>query len=134
MPDCCSFGVLAIDPQNADTLYAASATGAFKSTDRGANWNQLSSGLPLETPSVSSLVMDPRNPSTLYVATGRGVFRSMDRGASWTPLNSGLPPGSVGTLAIDPQNSSKVYGVGSGGVFAITVTRDMDRSSKDVEK
>ena len=126
LPDCCGVSVLAIAPQNTDTLYAGSfgyagddfVGGVFKSTNGGANWNQLSAT------SVSSLVIDPANPDTLYAATDAGVFRSTDGGTRWAAVNSGAQPVHVSSLAIDPQNPSRVYAVGSGGVFVITFSPD----------
>jgi photosystem II stability/assembly factor-like uncharacterized protein len=73
---------LAIDPQNSTTLYAAGSpnaqpgapgSGVFQSTDGGASWNAVSSGLP--TVMVTALAIDPSDHNTLYAGTaGAGVF------------------------------------------------------------
>lgn len=64
---------LVIDPQNTSTIYAGTGFGVFKSTDGGASWGAVNSGLT--TLSTKTLAIDPRNPSTVYVgSSGGGVF------------------------------------------------------------
>jgi photosystem II stability/assembly factor-like uncharacterized protein len=62
----------------------------FRTTDRGSNWTDISTGLP-NIPA-NALLIDPLNPQTLYVGTDIGVYRSEDDGASWVKFSSGLPP------------------------------------------
>jgi hypothetical protein len=46
----------------------------FQSTDGGASWKAVNSGLTALA--VSSLTLDPQDPNTLYAGTrGGGVFR-----------------------------------------------------------
>jgi photosystem II stability/assembly factor-like uncharacterized protein len=115
---------LAIDPQNPDTVYAATDAGLFKSADRGAGWSAVNPGPPC---CILTLVIHPQDPNTLYAVTrldGR-VLKSIDGGTNWSPMNSGLPVDSGGnyrvtSLTIDPQNPSTVYtgnAVVGGGVF-----------------
>jgi photosystem II stability/assembly factor-like uncharacterized protein len=123
--------VLAIDPQNTNTLYVGTAGspatvdgGVFKSTDGGASWSAANSGLP--SPSSGSyrtakaLAVDPRNSDVAYVGiviqcvapfpcTSGEVFKTTDGGASWNAANSGLPNFGVTALLIDPRNPSTVY-------------------------
>ncbi len=81
---------LAINPNTPDTLYAGTQnSGVFKSTDGGAIWNLVNTGLTNTT--VNALAIDPMTPNTLYAGTGRGVFKSTDGGANWTALMSGFP-------------------------------------------
>lgn len=118
---------LAIDPQTPSVVYATSfTTGVFKSTDGGASWSPINTGLP--SGRALSIVVDPKATSTLYVTiapaagTVGGAFKSTDGGASWTRTSNGLPSGPVGGaepsylyqgLAIDPKNPSVLY-AGSG--------------------
>jgi len=69
---------LAIDPSTPSTLYAlmfnSSRTdlpynGVFKSTNGGASWTALNTGLP-NVSYVSALAIDPHTPSTLYAGSG----------------------------------------------------------------
>ena len=65
--------VLSIDPQNPDVVYGSSNSGIFRSTDGGASWNAVNSGLT--TLLVNTVAIDPRNNGTAYATTsGGGVF------------------------------------------------------------
>lgn len=107
------FELLAIDPQNQDTMYAnGPGYGLFKSTDGGASWNSIMAGPPV----VSSLIIDPQNSATLYAGAWWRIFKSTDGGASWIPLTFVLPaPGpttvaeSVLSLAINSRNPTLIY-------------------------
>jgi photosystem II stability/assembly factor-like uncharacterized protein len=128
-----SVTVLAIDPQNSGTVYAATGAGLFKSADDGASWNAVSPGPPC---CILTLVIDPQSTSTIYAVaqlTGlspdRSVIKSTDGGATWSPANSGLPVDADGhygitSLAIDPQSTMTIYAgnslTGGGGIFKST--------------
>jgi photosystem II stability/assembly factor-like uncharacterized protein len=123
-----------IDPAHPDTLYAAlwearqgpwensawSGTngGIFKSTDGGANWRQLTKGLP-EGVIQASLAIAPSRPNRIYasVATsgGTAIYRSEDSGESWLrTTNDPRPAGRIGggdlpVPAVDPKNPDIIY-------------------------
>ncbi len=62
---------LAIDPRTPSTLYAGtSGGGVFQSTDGGATWRAINSGLII--PYINALAIDPQTPSTLYTGTKQG--------------------------------------------------------------
>ena len=93
----------AMDPSNPDILYAASyqrrrhfgiliaggPEGAiYKSTDAGANWKQLKSGLPGGDLGRIALAVSPQKPEVVYsliagTESTKGFYRSADRGESW---------------------------------------------------
>lgn len=117
---------LAIDPQDSSTVYAGTFFhGLFKSTDGGARWNAVNTGLTAvnrET-MVYALSIDPKTPSTVYVGTNRdGVFKSTNGGTSWYAINTGLTPADlfVRTLTIDPQDPNMLYAGTASGVFQST--------------
>jgi photosystem II stability/assembly factor-like uncharacterized protein len=107
-------------------MYAVrNGDGIFKSTDDGASWVAVNSGLPTSFKDGSqkylttTIVIDPVDPGTLYT-NGSGVFRSTDGGANWNAVNSGLAALVVNTLAIDPLDTRTLYAGTAGGVFVIT--------------
>jgi hypothetical protein len=64
---------LVIDPTAPTTVYAAAVHGKVrKSTDGGATWEALDTGLPYAA--LYTIVIDPVTPTTLYAATDNGVF------------------------------------------------------------
>jgi photosystem II stability/assembly factor-like uncharacterized protein len=108
---------IAVDPADPDTLYAASqnldATQPFggtvmKSTDGGAVWFDITTGLDL-TQSFRKILVDRFDPSTLYLATNReGVFISRDGGATWNSWNEGLWNRVTGGDVVNAQDVLQV--------------------------
>ncbi len=95
---------------------ATGGAGVFLSTDAGANWKSVNTGLP-------SLYMDAifASGSTLYVSawpstiSAGGVFVSANNGTSWTPSGTGLLSNQVNTFA---SIGGKIFaGTSGGGVY-----------------
>ena len=110
---------LAIDPQNSNTVYAATGYGGvFKTTDGGAKWSAVNSGIPIQSGiPILSVTIDPQNSRTLYAATIGDLFKSSDGGASWSLMNSNLRIGGCfdgPPVVVDPQNSATLYAGCSG--------------------
>ena len=102
-----SITTIAIDPLNHYTLYAVTQKKFIKSTNGGASWIPLGSGLP--TSAIRFLTIDAHNSSVMY-AGGSGMFRSTDGGITWSAINRGLDPSlNFTSLAIDPINPSTLY-------------------------
>jgi photosystem II stability/assembly factor-like uncharacterized protein len=94
---------VALDPANPDIIYAAAyqrrrhvftlidggpESAIYKSTDAGATWNKLKSGLPTVDMGRIGLAVSPADPNVVYAtieaADGKGgIFRSEDKGATW---------------------------------------------------
>ena len=98
------------------------ASNFFKTTDSGANWNNVNSGLTIED--VRAIAVAPTSPNTVYAALIGGVYRSTDGGATWTKTpTTGLTGSFILTVAVDPTNASIVYvapGTGGGNLFRST--------------
>ena len=113
---------IAIDPQNTDTVYAAThGYGAFKSADAGASWVAVNNGLT--DPYVSALMWTASVPAVLYAGTESGLYRSEDAGASWQAVPGVY--GRVVALAGDRTSPSTLYAAmepatGGAGVFKST--------------
>ena len=72
---------LLVDPADANTLFAVTAAGIYKTSDGGGNWT--SQVLPDGT--VTSFVVVPGNPETLYATLSNGeLWASVDRGQHWS--------------------------------------------------
>jgi len=110
---------LAPDPLNTGTVYAASITGVLKSTDGGATWSNIGTGVngvPVR------IAFDPVTPNTVYVGTGAsssgGVFKSTNGGTTWAALNTGLGVfREVSAMIVNPQDPATLYiGIQDNGV------------------
>jgi photosystem II stability/assembly factor-like uncharacterized protein len=132
---------VAIDPQNANTIYVGILPsawmngrpldgGVFKSTDGGATWSSLTldgTTGPAIGAFTGTLSVDPQNPSTLFaggsLSSGPqsnpwGLFESTDGGSTWTHTSFGNDATAV---AFDAQNAGTLYvGVGFGKVLKST--------------
>lgn len=117
--------LLAIDPNDSSTLYAAiSGQGLLRSTDGGDSWSETG----LQNRFISSLAIDPSNSDVIYAGTiFNRVFKTTDGANTWFEINDGLTDKGVNALAIDPFNSDIVFaGAPSrfmeqqGGVFKST--------------
>ncbi|GAB1404379.1 hypothetical protein MASR1M74_15580 [Lentimicrobium sp.] len=121
-----------MDPRNPDVLYATSEqrrrhtftkigggpeSAIWKSTDAGANWTKLTSGLPTGDVGGMGIAISAVNPDVIYAiieAAGEtgGFFRSTDRGASWSKMSSYHSSGQYyNEIYCDPKNVDKVYSV-----------------------
>lgn len=131
---------IAVDPADAQVVYAATSVDVLKSGDGGASWAP--SGGDLAAPQglvAGSLAIDPGAPNTLYaLIPADGVFKSTDGAASWQPTGAGLPtdcgvPYQVGTsdsptfhdcllsLSVDPTSPGTLYvGTDGKGVYGST--------------
>ena len=121
---------VALDPSNPDIVYAAAyqrrrhvftlidggpESGIYKSTDAGATWNQLKSGVPSEDKGRIGIAVSPVDPNVVYAtieaANGKGgVFRSIDKGATWERRNE-MDRGAMyyGQIIADPKNVDRLF-------------------------
>jgi hypothetical protein len=115
---------VAVDPNNAQVVYAASErAGVWKSTDGAVSWRQSSAGLRNgSSTGAMSIAIDARNSQRLLYASANddsrpghdfgGLYRSLDGGGSWehVPLPGCHPNPSLWKVA---------FGAGRG--YALTI-------------
>ncbi|MCH7587619.1 MAG: hypothetical protein IIC78_06240 [Chloroflexi bacterium] len=91
---------IAVDPANADVVYAGSAKyGLWKSLDRGLTWH----ALELPESYVYSIAVSPVD-GTLYVGTEPSrLFKSMDGGEIWEELSALRSIPSAPTWSFPPK-------------------------------
>jgi photosystem II stability/assembly factor-like uncharacterized protein len=90
----------------------------YKSTDGGANWRKVTTGLPKEEMGRIGLAVSPADPDRVYAlveAQGKagGTFRSTDRGETWEKRGDYVPGGPMYYQEIfaDPKDPDRVYSV-----------------------
>jgi photosystem II stability/assembly factor-like uncharacterized protein len=106
---------LAIASASPKTLYVATwgvsnGGGVHKTTNGGASWSPVNSGIPTDSSGVVDSMYDiavaPSAPSTLYAGSAAGMYKSTNGGAKWRLVHS---VEGYYSIAIHPQNASVVY-------------------------
>jgi photosystem II stability/assembly factor-like uncharacterized protein len=121
---------VAMDPSNPDILYASAyqrrrhvftlidggpESAIYKSTDAGASWNKVKSGLPTVDMGRIGLAVSPADPNIVYAtveaADGKGgIFRSNDKGGTWERRNE-FDAGAMyySRVVPDPKNVDRIF-------------------------
>ncbi len=119
-----------IDPRNPDVLLAAAyqrrrhvwtlidggpESAIYRSTDAGATWNKVKSGLPTENLGRIGLAISPAKPDVVYATVESidkkgGVFRSTDSGVTWE-RRSEHDEGAMyyAHVVADPKDVGRIY-------------------------
>jgi photosystem II stability/assembly factor-like uncharacterized protein len=107
---------LATDPVRPGTVYAGTTNGLFRTTDAGASWKRIETGLADNY--VSVLVIDPSNPAILYAGTRKGVHKTTDAGEHWAEANHGLTTHNIRSMALSRLDPQTVFaGTNGSGLF-----------------
>ncbi len=91
----------------------------YRTDDLGANWKDISAGLPAEA--VNVIREDPVTANVLYLGTDRGAYVSLDGGASWQALPAELPSVPVHDLVVHPRERELVAGTHGRSVWVLDV-------------
>ena len=83
---------LAFDPANTNVLYAGTPHLPWKTTDGGATWHSISSGL-IDDSDIFSIRVDPNHPQLVFASACSGIYRSDSggRGMDQDPRHSRHP-------------------------------------------
>ncbi|MEN6602569.1 MAG: SBBP repeat-containing protein, partial [Bryobacteraceae bacterium] len=98
---------LAVSPADANTVYVLLGNGIlYRSTDAGANWNVIGSGI---RGSVALFALAPSNPLIMYAITSRACYRSRDGGVTWTQVSNLGQVLGLTVMEVDPKNADLIY-------------------------
>lgn len=121
---------VAIDPDDPGVIYAAAyqrrrhvwtlidggpESAIYKSTDAGATWTKLKSGLPSVDMGRIGLAISPADHNVVYAIVEAadkkgGIFRSKDRGATWEKRNDFDQTAMYyAQIIADPKSVDRVY-------------------------
>ncbi|MFO7638398.1 MAG: hypothetical protein R6X14_03710 [bacterium] len=95
---------LAVDPADADRVFAATSGGAYRSSDAGASWTRVSSERGSR-----AVAFHPGAPDTIVIGGSAGVWVSRDRGQNWQAMSDGLAGQSVTCLAFAVDDAVRLY-------------------------
>lgn len=143
------FTEIYVSEKNPNYVYACNSNQLFRSTNKGADWTQLTRP---GTQSTTDFCIHPDNENILW-ATNSGwnasnkVFYSTDGGANWSNISSGLPNIPVHCVQFQKNKDNRIYigteiGIyyrddNSGGWIHFSdglpnaIVRDLDINEKD---
>lgn len=120
---------IAVHPTLPDTAYATfSGFGSFarvwKTTNGGATWSAMATGLPANIPA-NTVSIEPSTPARVYVGLdsgpdGASLYRSTDSGASWSPFAQGLPNAPVYEIVVDEVHGRAYAATHGRGAFVLS--------------
>jgi photosystem II stability/assembly factor-like uncharacterized protein len=107
--DAVSVATVAVDPTDANRLFAGlgngadgseadfapfaaydGPTGLLISTDKGSTWQTADVGMPAGNV-IHSVVINPTDTQQIFLSTTSGIYQSSDGGTVWQSVNTGLP-------------------------------------------
>ena len=106
--------------------------GAFKSSDYGATWTDITNDLPCRN--VRLAAPDPTDANVLWTACAfadiahpGGMFRSNNAGANWVPYGRGLRDPDILWLTVDPADHNHLLAGGPEGIDEMHYATDTDQ-------
>lgn len=90
----------------------------FKTSDYGAHWAQITSGIPSDE-YVFSVRQDPREENVLFATTRSTVYVSLDGGSHWNSLTLNLPGVQVRDMKIDARQGEVVVATHGRGFWIL---------------
>src|SRR5262249_7196129 len=107
----------------------------FKTSDYGATWRLISSGVPRSVNSSAHIIVeDPVRKGMLYLGTDNALYVTWDDGGHWTRVRNDLPPAPVYWMQVQPTFSDLVIGTHGRGVYIlddVTALRAWDGSQSE---
>ena len=122
---------MVMDPSNPDILYAATyqrlrrawgfnggglGSGIYMTMDGGANWRELTNGIPAGDKGRIGLTISSSNPRVLNAIIEhadpdqQGIYRTADGGMGWERVNElNIRPMYYSHIFIDPNDENRVY-------------------------
>ncbi|MCK5653181.1 MAG: hypothetical protein KAJ42_17470, partial [Gemmatimonadetes bacterium] len=94
----------------------------FRTTDFGATWEPLMTGLPAG--SVNDIIEHPDNPNVLFLGSEHHLFVSTDAGESWARW-PGMPTTHYDDLVIHPREKDLVIGTHGRAIWVMDDTRPL---------
>lgn len=118
---------IAVAPSDPDNvIYTTSWTNVLKTTNGGANWTDITNGLPalggIDVTAISYIAVHPNDPQTVWVTMmgytgGKKVFKTIDGGINWTNISGSLPNLPVNCIVYENGSPDALYLGTDMGVF-----------------
>ncbi|MFZ1938329.1 MAG: transcriptional regulator [Terracidiphilus sp.] len=108
---------LAIDPLNADVVYAGTWHLPWKTNDGGKSWHNIKQGVIVDS-DVFSIIIDPAHTKIVYLSACSGIYKSVNGGLLFHKIQ-GIPSEARRTRSLmqDPENREVVYAGTTEGLY-----------------
>ena len=104
----------------------------YKTTDYGAHWSALTSGLP-DDQYVFVVRQDPREPRVMFAGTRSTVYVSLDGGAQWQSLGLKLPGAQVRDIAVDARQGEVAVATHGRAFWILDNLALIEQLARDIE-
>jgi photosystem II stability/assembly factor-like uncharacterized protein/PKD repeat protein len=114
-----------VHPSSTNTIYVgtgdrdagdAPGIGVIKSTDGGATWSIINSGMGNKT--VGDMLMHPSNSNIMIAATSGGIYRTTNGGSTWTKTSGSSS--HFKDLEFKPNDPNTVYAAAGSSFYKST--------------
>ncbi|EFK96578.1 conserved hypothetical protein, partial [sediment metagenome] len=99
---------IAVAPSNTSTIYAATVSKLYVTTDGGGSWNDISNGIG----NISYIAVDPMNSKRIWITnsgfSGNSKVYEYD-GMTWKNLSGNLPNVPVNTIVYQKDSPDRLY-------------------------
>ena len=108
---------------NDDYIYIQSNGDAFRSTDHGQSWTDISSGLDLDSSYLGEIIVSPHDSLHIWVSKSgineySKVYESFDGGDSWINItSSGLPNIPINSIEYQKGSQNRIYVSTMSGIY-----------------
>ncbi|MDD5729582.1 MAG: hypothetical protein PHN57_00425 [Candidatus Omnitrophica bacterium] len=109
-----SVNFLAADPQDRNSLYAASGNGLYYSQNLGKNWQKVFRGKDYLSNSCTCILVLRGN---VLLGTKSGLFVSRDKSKTWQAAAIKLKDSQIYSIVADPNEPDYIYLTSSKGVY-----------------
>lgn len=112
---------LRLDPNDPNTVYAATFGGVFKTTNQGELWDVTGQ---LRDNGIFDIAVSRANSNVIFIATqSGGVYRSLNAGANWSqcngPMDAALGSKNVHALVLTADGATLFAATQGSGVFVV---------------
>ena len=119
-PELRNLDSVAVDPADAEIIYAGTFHLPWKTTDGGLHWNAIHTGM-IDDSDVMSILVDRAPEGRVYASACSGIYRSDTGGAIWQKVQ-GIPYTARRTVEIlqDPTRPEIVFAATTEGLWKTT--------------
>lgn len=106
---------------------------AYKTTDYGAHWTKITTGIPDHVLSFTrDIEEDPVRPGLLYLGTENRIYVSFDDGAHWQPLINNLPAAPMYGIVVQEHFNDLVLGTYGRGFWILDDVTPLQQMTAEV--